>query len=86
MVDFEKTPMTKDLAEYIRMLRVDMGCSYRKVAGVVAEICPGMNIKTHQPFNGQVVVQPGGYQSEGMDLCAEAAEFFGENAGDEPWN
>jgi len=78
MVDFKTHPMTKEMADYIRMLRVDMGCSWRKVACVMAELCPEMNIKTHP--NGD------GYQGEGMDLCSEAAEFFGENAGEEPWN
>ena len=78
MVDFKKTPMTKEQAEYIRQLRVYSGHSWRSLAGVMAIRYPEMNIKTHP--NGD------GYQSEGMDLCSEAAEFFGENAGDEPWN
>ena len=87
MVDFKKHPMTKEQADYIRMLRVDMYFSWRKVAGVMAELCPEMNIKTHQSFGGNgPLYGPDGYQGEGMDLCTEAAQFFGENAGDEPWN
>jgi hypothetical protein len=91
MVDFQKHPMTQQQAEYIRSLRVDLGYSWRKLAGTVSIVYPELNIKCHKPFNGQVSVSMGtlyldGYQSEGMDLCTEAAEFFGENAGDEPWN
>ena len=87
MVDFKKTPMTKQQAEYIRQLRVNLGYSWRKLAGTVSVTYPEMNIKTHQSFGGSgPLYGPDGYQGEGMDLCAEAAEFFGENAGDEPWN
>ena len=82
MVDFKKTLMTRQQAEYIRQLRVNLGYSWRKLAGTVSITYPELNIKTHS-INGW---PEDGYQGEGMDLCAEAAEFFGENAGDEPWN
>ena len=78
MVDFKKTPMTKEQAEQIRLWRVGMGYSWRKVAAVAAEKWPEMKIDTHSDGSG--------FQLPGMALCAEAAEFFGENAGDEPWN
>ena len=86
MVDFKKTPMTRQQAEYIRQLRVNLGYSWRKLAGTVSITYPELNIQCHKPFNEQISETPDGYQGEGMDLCAEAAEFFGENAWDEPWN
>ena len=82
MVDFKKTPMTQDQAEFVRILRVDFGSSYRIVAGCVAAMCPQLKIKTHAESGWPEA----GYQQDGMDLCSEAAEFFGENAGDELWN
>ena len=86
MVDFKNTPMTKEQANYVKWLRVDYGYSWRVVAGIMAKEWPEMNIQCHKPFNGQISERLDGYQSEGMDLCTEAAKFFGENAGDEPWN
>jgi len=78
MVDFKKTPMTREQAILIRYWRIVRGMSWRSIARDAALKWPEFNVKTHP--NGD------GYQSEGMDLCTEAAEFFGENAGDEPWN
>jgi hypothetical protein len=78
MIDFKKHPMTKEQAVCIRKLRVSRGYSWRSIAGRTAITYPEFNIKTHP--NGD------GYQGEGMDLCSEAAEFFGENVEDEPWN
>ena len=86
MVDFQKTPMTKEQAEYIRQLRVNLGYSWRKLAGTVSIVYPEFDIECHLPFNKQAGEPPDGFQGEGMDLCAEAAGFFGENAGNEPWN
>lgn len=85
MVDFKKTPMTQEQAEYVRKLRVDLGYSWRSIAGMVAVYYPKFNIKTHDN-NKAFDKQPDGYQSEGMDLCTEAAFFFGECAGEKPWN
>lgn len=82
MVDFKKTPMTKEQAEYVRKLRVDLGYSHHSIAAYVAAYYPEMGIKAHT-LN---ILSDGRHQHDGMDLCAEAAEFFGENAGDEPWN
>lgn len=71
-------PLTKEQAEQIRRWRIEEDCTWRSVASLAAKEWPELGIQTH--LNGC------GYQSEGQDLCQEAAEFFGENAGEEPWN
>jgi hypothetical protein len=78
MVDFKKTPMTKEQAEWVRHWRVDYGYSWQAVAERVAKLFPSLNIKKY-PTGDKC-------KTEGERLCQEAAEFFGENAGDEPWN
>jgi len=71
-------PLTKEQAKHIRHMRVTCGYSWRSIARDIARLWPELGIKTHPDGCG--------YQAEGMDLCQEAAEFFGEDASKDPWN
>jgi len=82
MIDFSRTPMTKEIAEKVRLLRVVYGFSWRALAGKIAEEWPELNIDTHDTMGWPTC----GYQSEGIALCEAAAKFFGEISSQKPWN
>jgi len=86
MVDFKKTPMTKEQADCVRFLRVKRCYTWSALAGIMSVKYPELDIKVHPAILCPNREYPDGHQSEGIDLCSGAAEFFGENAGDEPWN
>ena len=71
-----KKCMTKEQAEFVRMLRVDKGYSWR----AVAHACYDQNWDNWEPWG------PPSSQPMGMALCQIAAEFFNENYRKEPWN
>jgi len=78
--------LSKEQADCVRWLRVDCGQPWRALAGNMSVLYPELEIKLHLN-RGQVGgCCPDGYQGDGMDLCSDAAAFFGENANDDPWN
>lgn len=70
--------MTKEQAEYIRKLRVEEGYSWR----AVARECHKLRWWPADEYWDRVPSA----QPMGMALCEIAAEFFGEDYEDEPWN
>jgi len=66
-------PMTKEQAEVVRKLRVQEGYSWR----AIAHACYDLGWGHWSPPSNQIV---------GMAICERAAEFFGENYKQEPWN
>ena len=68
--------MLHDQAVFIRGLRVGEGYSWR----AIAEACLEEN------WEGWEKWEPPSSQPMGMALCEKAAEFFGENYMEAPWN
>lgn len=68
--------MVHDQAVFIRGLRVGEGYSWR----AVAEACHEQN------WEGWEKWEPPSSQPMGMALCEKAAEFFGKNYMEPPWN
>jgi len=66
-------PMTEEQAEVVRRLRVEEGYSWR----AIAHACYDLGWGHWSPPSNQIV---------GMAICERAAEFFGENYRQEPWN
>jgi len=67
--------MTQQQAQLVRRLRVDEHCSWR----TVARSCSQQNW-LWEPW------EPASSQPMGMALCERAAQFFGENYRETPWN
>lgn len=67
--------MTKEQAEFVRSLRVEKGYSWR----AVARAC-------HDNFQEWERWAPPSSQPMGMALCDRAAQFFGEDYMESPWN
>lgn len=65
--------LTKEQAILIRNARCLHGCSWRRVSELFCE-----RFKIDMDLYGN--------QIHGMDLCREAAEYFNEDWGSEPWN
>jgi len=70
--------MTHDQALFIRMLRVDKGYTWR----AVAEAC---YVQNWEGYDREQWAPPSN-QLMGMALCEKAAEFFGEDYEQPPWN
>lgn len=69
--------MTKEIADFIREQRVEVGRSWRGVGWVVHEKFPELGI---------VPISDGWVnQLDGVDLCAAAMAFLGESV-DQGWN
>lgn len=68
--------MTLQQALSVRWLRVYEHCSWR----TVARACSGQNWPDWEPW------EPASSQPMGMALCEGAAQFFGENYREPPWN
>lgn len=66
--------MTKELADRIRMARIDQELTWRGVAVEMYEIWP--DARWNPPSN----------QLAGRALCDQAAIFLGEDPKREPWN
>lgn len=58
----EKFKMTKTIALFVKSMRVDMGCSWGRVAEMFSVVFPDLGIN--------------GGQENGRQLCAEAEEFL----------
>ena len=69
--------MDRALAVRVRQLRVDEGCSWRRVAEI-------MYAETHA--RSETVWQPPSNQLAGMAFCRLAAQELGEDPNAEPWN
>ena len=69
--------MNQEQANFIRMLRVEEGYSWR----AVSRACHG-----NKKFDSWDLWNPPSSQPMGMALCEKAAEFFGESYREEPWN
>lgn len=65
--------LSLESARLVRVLRVDLGCTWRKVAALYAYVYP----------NAGVV---GGHQLYGESLCRQAANLLKEDPEDTPWN
>lgn len=59
-------------ARLIRVLRVDLGCSWGRVAELYGKVYPREGQTPTQQWGGR--------------LCEMAAEHLGEKPGEEPWN
>lgn len=66
--------MTDQEARFVRVLRVDLGCSWGRVAELYPRVFP-VYPTDRKPT-----------QEWGAELCAMAAETMGEAPGEEPWN
>jgi len=64
-------PIDEAEARWIRVLRVDLGCSW----GRIGEL-----------FEKAVGRRYGGYQESGAGLCVWAARILGEDVSQDPWN
>ena len=80
LIDYEcldfldiKGKIDQDKANRIRYLRVDLECSYRRIA----ELC-------FETFGG--IWSPVDNQSAGIDLCYISSLYFGEDFNYSPWN
>lgn len=67
--------MTLEQAQIVRRIRVDEDASWRSVAQEIYDL--KMFKKKWSPPSNQIM---------GMMLCETAAEFFGENYMESPWN
>jgi len=65
-------PINENEAKWIRVLRVDLGCSWGRVAELFITA-------TGRTINN-------GGQQMGADLCLWAAQLLGENPAEAPWN
>ena len=65
--------MEREKALIIKTWRVELECSWRRVAELAAIVWPG---EQHNSGN----------QQEGRTLCTEAADTLGEDPSIEPWN
>jgi hypothetical protein len=57
-------------AKVIKTWRVELGCSWRRVAELYMQVWADRDIT----------------QMHGIELCAEAAELLGEDVYFDPWN
>lgn len=64
------SPISEEEARWIRVLRVDLGCTWGRVAELFAR-ATGDSDTT---------------QMHGEDLCRWAAKMLGEDPAEEPWN
>jgi hypothetical protein len=64
--------MDKEQALVIKTWRVELGCSWRRVAELAAIVWPGK--------------YQSGDQMDGKMLCNEAADALNEDSSIEPWN
>lgn len=65
-------PIDERDAKFIRVLRVDLGCTW----GRIGELWEQMTGNVHGS----------GHQTSGGRLCEWACSILGENPGLEPWN
>ncbi len=65
-------PIDEITAKWIRVLRVDLGCTWGRIGELYEYVTGGV-------YNG-------GHQQSGGALCEWAAALLGEHAGEEPWN
>jgi len=79
MVDFKTHPVTKEQAEQIRLWRVNASCTWVEISIMAISNWSDLDIKSDERYGNDPFYQ-------GQSLCSEAAQFFGENAGEEPWN
>ena len=63
--------MTREEADFVRDLRNTKGATWRAVASTCAQ---------------EWAIDWGGSQLIGMDICERAAEIFGEDYRQPPWN
>lgn len=65
-------PIDETTAKWIRVLRVDLGCSWGRIGELYKAV-------TGDTFDG-------GIQQSGARLCEWSASLLGEKCGEEPWN
>jgi len=70
--------MNMDMAKEIRLMRVDKGCTWRRVAEIMHEFILKQT--------GEDMWQPPSNQLMGMALCKKAAQLHGEDYMGKYWN